>query len=457
MLKQLLQPASVIVDLGASALHLGIMRGLWTIALALCLATTVSQSTRAALTITNGDFDDGIGVESHQADVATPWYDFTGANFYDNAWQISVVNISPTDTPVLALSAIAADETLDGAGLNGYAYQSIGTADGASDVAITFDWGSFDDAGGPRDLGITFSILESDGTFVPDDATDILGASGVTLIDQQSMSRAGVAISQMFSEKWTFDLSSAGSGELFLRLNNFETAAGAGGNQAWVAVDNVEIPGPAMTLMVNETSGETKILNDTPGAVPMNYYLIESDQGSLNPADAPAGWDSLEDQGMASGLPADFDGSGVVDQSDKDQWESDYGMNAGSDADGDGDSDGADFLIWQRQFGQAPGPGYSWAEAGGVDDTQLGELLLQGTTTLAASEELSLGSAYESSVAGVGNGDLKFFYAEPGDSRLTEGNVVYVNSAATAVPEPAGLALYGLGLAGLTAVGRRRV
>lgn len=46
-------------------------------------------------------------------------------------------------------------------------------------------------------------------------------------------------------------------------------------------------------------------------------------------------------------VPGDFDGNGVVDSDDLDQWEADFGLNSDSDADGDGDSDGADFLMWQ--------------------------------------------------------------------------------------------------------------
>ncbi|MAT69048.1 MAG: hypothetical protein CMJ58_05935 [Planctomycetaceae bacterium] len=201
-------------------------------------------SAQAVLNIANGDFESGIPDEVHQADVASPWFDFSGANFWENAWQISIDGISPNDTTVLALSAFAADDTVDGVGQNGYAYQDLGTADGATSMTLRFDWGSFDDAGGPRDLGVTFSILESDGSFVPDEQTDILGATGVTLISQNSTSQLDVPISGMFSEEWTFDLSSAGSGNLYLRINSFEPVSGQ--DQAWVFVDNVRfIPEPA--------------------------------------------------------------------------------------------------------------------------------------------------------------------------------------------------------------------
>ena len=52
-----------------------------------------------------------------------------------------------------------------------------------------------------------------------------------------------------------------------------------------------------------------------------------------------------------TGIPADFDQSGVVDGDDLIIWQNHYGQNAMADADDDGDTDGRDFLIWQRQFG----------------------------------------------------------------------------------------------------------
>jgi hypothetical protein len=201
---------------------------------------------QATLLITNGDFEGGIPDGVHQANVGSPWYDYDNpvnpGNFWENAWQISIDSISPNDTAVLALSAFAADATVDGAGLNGYAYQSIGISEGESELILGFDWGSFDDAPGPRDMGITMSILQSDGTFVPAENTDILGAAGTTLIDQLTQTQLAVPISGIFNEVWTFDLSSATSGqELFLRVNNVDPSP----DQAWVFVDNiVVIPEP---------------------------------------------------------------------------------------------------------------------------------------------------------------------------------------------------------------------
>ena len=54
-------------------------------------------------------------------------------------------------------------------------------------------------------------------------------------------------------------------------------------------------------------------------------------------------------------LRGDFDRNSLVNGADLMQWESDYGIDDGSDADADGDSDGFDFLIWQQQNGLTVG------------------------------------------------------------------------------------------------------
>lgn len=61
--------------------------------------------------------------------------------------------------------------------------------------------------------------------------------------------------------------------------------------------------------------------------------------------------DSIALQVDAPSLPGDFDHNGVVESADLAQWKGDIGANGDSDADGDGDSDGADFLVWQQNFG----------------------------------------------------------------------------------------------------------
>lgn len=53
---------------------------------------------------------------------------------------------------------------------------------------------------------------------------------------------------------------------------------------------------------------------------------------------------------FTTGLSADFDNDGDVDDDDLSQWESSYNVNALADANDDGVSDGLDFLAWQQQY-----------------------------------------------------------------------------------------------------------
>ena len=49
--------------------------------------------------------------------------------------------------------------------------------------------------------------------------------------------------------------------------------------------------------------------------------------------------------------PADFNEDTFVNGADLAMWKGAFALNANGDADGDNDSDGADYLIWQRNFG----------------------------------------------------------------------------------------------------------
>src|SRR5690606_33463951 len=56
---------------------------------------------------------------------------------------------------------------------------------------------------------------------------------------------------------------------------------------------------------------------------------------------------------------ANFDLQNGVDGNDLALWEAGFGLSSEAahmdgDADGDADVDGADFLVWQRQFGEVP-------------------------------------------------------------------------------------------------------
>ena len=204
-----------------------------------------------AMSITNGDFEaDNPGSNADVPDV-TDWYESDVANFWESPW-CKIGGGSHNGTGILLLSgdAGAAGAAIDGAGLVGFVYQNIGTADGASEVIIAFEMGLPLD--GPqtspgRDLGITFTILESAGSFVPGEDLDVLGGAGMTVIDQQTKFYPGVIVGDLALEQWTFDLSSAGAGDLFLRINNYTGAI----DIPYVDIDNVAIvPEPAtMSLL----------------------------------------------------------------------------------------------------------------------------------------------------------------------------------------------------------------
>ena len=71
---------------------------------------------------------------------------------------------------------------------------------------------------------------------------------------------------------------------------------------------------------------------------------------------------------LASTLPSDFNGDGVVDGEDFLAWQGNFGTTSGAsradgDADGDGDVDGQDFLVWQSQFGTTAGGGEGGRQA----------------------------------------------------------------------------------------------
>ena len=55
-------------------------------------------------------------------------------------------------------------------------------------------------------------------------------------------------------------------------------------------------------------------------------------------------------------LEADFNADALVDRFDLDRWGRSFGLDDLGDATADGQSHGADYLLWQQQFGQVPTP-----------------------------------------------------------------------------------------------------
>jgi hypothetical protein len=156
---------------------------------------------------------------------------------------------------------------------------------------------------------------------------------------------------------------------------------------AWQDVANVTIP--RLTLRINPTTGEGRLINQTSTAFDLDGYSIESAAGSLN----ATGWNSLDEQNVSSWLQNEatanqlvetnflgastiaaggqlvigglFNTSGVTTQDVVGRYSTQDGLinlldveysTAGleGDFDNDGDVDGRDFLRWQR--GQSPNP-----------------------------------------------------------------------------------------------------
>src|SRR5690606_36690830 len=80
---------------------------------------------------------------------------------------------------------------------------------------------------------------------------------------------------------------------------------------------------------------------------------------------------------QAPSTPGDFNDDGNVDAEDLSRWQSSFGVDDQADADGDNDSDGADFLIWQRNY-QPPA-----AASAAVPEPSVITLLLGGLAAVA--------------------------------------------------------------------------
>jgi hypothetical protein len=193
-----------------------------------------------AMSITNGDFQTGLTGDMDAADVVG-WYDSDANAFWQTPW-IKDGGDSFNGGAIVVFSASQVGSAIDGAGLLGYLYQNIGTADGALEVKIASQSAS------PDDYGVTVTILQSDGSvvFSPGEEVDVLGAAGMTVIDQQTQLYTGAANDGVQDEVWTFDLSSvdAADGDLYLRFNHY-----VGG---WVGIDNIAVVGgsPGTVLII---------------------------------------------------------------------------------------------------------------------------------------------------------------------------------------------------------------
>lgn len=199
---------------------------------------TVSQ---AALFITNGNFE-GSPAADNSTDI-TGWYDYDAGNFWEQAW------LEGVDVPDGAGLALA------GGGFVGssWAYQEIGTSDGAPTMTISFDYGSFQDAGNVRDLGVRWSAYIITGGFVPGQNLDINGAAGVTLLDTAEISALAVGTgANAGPASLDLDISGAGGQTIYLRVSNFTPTTNANDN-GYLWVDNISVaavPEPSGVLLL---------------------------------------------------------------------------------------------------------------------------------------------------------------------------------------------------------------
>ncbi|RYD49516.1 MAG: PEP-CTERM sorting domain-containing protein, partial [Verrucomicrobiaceae bacterium] len=173
----------------------------------------------------------------------TDWFDYDSGNFWEQAW---LEGVDVPDGFALALA---------GGGFTGnpWAYQSIGVTDGQPLMTVTFDYGSFADAGNNRDLGVTWSAYIITGSFTPGQNVDIHNALGVTLLDSVMTSSLGVLPgTNAGPTTLTLDVSAAGSNTVYLRVTNF-TPTTTQGDNGYLWVDNVSvavIPEPSAALLL---------------------------------------------------------------------------------------------------------------------------------------------------------------------------------------------------------------
>jgi len=189
------------------------------------------SSAHGTLALANGNFETAPATDNN-TDI-TGWYDYDSGNFWEQAW------LEGIDTPDDYNFSLA----LAGAANTGkpWAYQAIGTADGASTLKVTFDYGSFADAGNSRDLGVTWKVYAVTGSFTPGQNIDINNAPGVTLVASASTSKLQIAPGAKAGiVTLDLDLTNAGASQLYLRVSNF-SPTNTNNDNGYLWVDQVSI------------------------------------------------------------------------------------------------------------------------------------------------------------------------------------------------------------------------
>lgn len=229
-----------------------------------------------------------------------------------------------------------------------------------------------------------------------------------------------------------------------------------------IAMAAVEIlqgpPPPAITLRVNTITGEMTFVGDPDDTVTINYYEIASAGSSLN----PTGWNSLADQDYEGNGPANGSGNG---------WEQAGGSNARALAEAYLLGDSAFTALSETSLGTAYNTTVDAQDLIFTYRTDVGKIrngIVEYIATLDGDlngdlvvNQLDLDIVLSNFGSGVQPGSLGDGDAT-GDGLVDAADLNYVlrrfggvPPTGTDVPEPAGWALVGLGLALLTRRGRR--
>lgn len=307
-----------------------------------------------------------------------------GGRVYANGFGL---NFQPASTIDLTAATLQTDESTDLGGSVTVAAGLPSTIQVQNNRFLTFEAGSSTTLNGNLQLVNNNINVEAGATFsgagavvIPDGShlvVDNLANVGV-LLDMQGAFRPGNF--EGIGRVDLLDYQQAGTGELFVELrgtalNAFDRLVASGD----VVLDgylNIDIDEISPGVPFVPTLGQT-----------FNIITGNTVTGTFDYADVsgmPAGLafhlnylpNAVQLQVVNKPIfSADFDDDGDVDPTDLAIWKGAYDLNQLGDADGDNDSDGADFLLWQQQFGSVPAVAAAQPAAGAVPEPS-GALLM---------------------------------------------------------------------------------
>ncbi len=440
--------------------HMRLPNSIWSLAIA--IFSVLAITTTASATTVNVDFGSGV-TYSDQGVFTTAGSTWNQGLSSDGSSGALVDSLGNASTVGYTIGGIVGTGTLNEGG------EFVAIAELQSDYVF----GLTNDPNSRLDLLITGLIpntlydlvlhATSNSTFdgfLGDNRGSIFTVGGTS----KNSTGTNVGLGDAFVEGQThatfLNVTSNGSGEIDVDIHGYTGAgSGTGGpdsdfTNAFLNGFQIDLPSAgAFELTVNTVTGNATLTNNTLGALDIDFYQISSASGALN----PGGWNSLEDQ--------DFEGGGGA-SGNGDGWEELGSSNLDGDFDLDGDVDGMDFLAWQR--GDSPNNGSAgelvdwkanYGASGGTGNDQLiAEAYLLGSSTIAQSQVISLGNAFNTNVFGSGvDGDLQFTYQLDNGS-VIPGTVSYVTSlsATRPVPEPTSLSLAFLAWLGAAELAGRR-